>query len=245
MVMNPLATAAMNPEDRTTAQILWILRVGVAMEFIGHGALGILHLAPSWVNYFAVVGIGKDSALQLMPMVGVADVTMGLAVLFYPVEGRNPVDGGLGALDCHSPAPGRRVRLGGRGAGRELRRSLALFLLAQGGVAGTWLNFRVSDALKGGRFGRFRWLLRSTTVLLLLGHGALQLWVRKPMFGIQYAMLGLHGPWVVPFIGGFECLLAVGVLVWPGFWLLLFVFAWKLATEALSPMAGSPIWVFV
>jgi hypothetical protein len=245
MVMNPLATAAMNPEDRTTAQILWILRVGVAMEFIGHGALGILHLAPSWVNYFAVVGIGKDSALQLMPMVGVADVTMGLAVLFYPVRGVILWMAAWGLWTAIlRPLAGESAweaveRAGNFGA------PFALFLLAQGGVAGTWLKFRVSDALKGGRLGRFRWLLRSTTVLLLLGHGALQLWVRKPMFGIQYAMLGLHGPWVVPFIGGFECLLAVGVLVWPGFWLLLFVFAWKLATEALSPMAGSPIWVFV
>ncbi len=76
----------MNPEDRTTRQIFWILRIGVAMEFIGHGALGVFHLAPSWTNYFAVVGIPKAPALALMPLVGAFDITMGLLVLFYPVR---------------------------------------------------------------------------------------------------------------------------------------------------------------
>ncbi len=58
-------------------------------------------------------------------------------------------------------------------------------------------------------------------------------------------MLGFHGAAVEPYIGAFECVLALAVLLRPGFGLLVFVVAWKLATEALSPMGGSPIWVFI
>jgi hypothetical protein len=58
-------------------------------------------------------------------------------------------------------------------------------------------------------------------------------------------MLGLHFPWAEPLVGGLECVLALAVLIRPAFGLLVLVFAWKMATEALSPMAGSPIWVFI
>jgi hypothetical protein len=107
------------------------------------------------------------------------------------------------------------------------------------------MRCRLSDALEGARRIRLCLLLRVSTVLLLFGHGALNLLIRKPVFSTQYALLGIHATWFEPLAGGFECLLALAVLLRPGFGLLLFVFAWKLATEALSPMAGSPIWVFI
>jgi len=122
---------------------------------------------------------------------------------------------------------------------------LALFFLARGGGAGSWIKFRLSDPLEGAPLNRFCWLLRLSTVLLLAGHGALNLLVRKPVFSVQYSMLGLHFPWAEPLVGGLECVLALAVLIRPAFGLLAFVFAWKLATESLSPMAGSPIWVFI
>ena len=88
-------------------------------------------------------------------------------------------------------------------------------------------------------------MLRLTTAGLVLGHGALGLLVHKALFGSQYAAIGLPGAWGEPGIGAFECALALAVLLRPGFGLLLFVVAWKLATEALSPIAGSPVWVFI
>ena len=116
--------------------------------------------------------------------------------------------------------------------------------MAKGGSARSWLRFRAAE-LNGTLRARVAWILRLTTVLLMVGHGALNLLVRKPVFVTQYGMLGLHGPWVEPMVGAFECVLALAVLFQPGFGLLLFVLAWKLGTEALSPMAGSPLWVFV
>jgi len=241
----PLVFPSMNPDERTTSQIFWVLRIGVAMEFMGHGMLGVLHLAPTWTSYFGVVGISKSAALTLMPIVGALDVMMAFAVIFYPVRGVVLWMAAWGLWTAVlRPLAGESAweavaRAGNYGA------PLALFLLAKGAGAGSWVKFRLSGAFDGMRLNRYCWLLRMSTALLLLGHGALNLLVQKPVFAVQYSMLGLHFTWAEPVVGGFECLLALSVLVRPGFGLLMFVLAWKLATEALSPMAGSPIWVFI
>jgi|HubBroStandDraft_1064217.scaffolds.fasta_scaffold94940_1 hypothetical protein len=234
----------MYPSRQETLQISWVLRVGAAMEFIGHGALGINRVA-AWSSYFAVVGISKGMSLHLMPLVGVFDVAMALTVLFYPMRG----------VILYMTAWGLWTALlrplAGESAWEAVERAgnfgalFSLFLLARGGGGMSWLRFRLVSGWDARLRRNVAWALRLTTVLLLLGHGALNLLVRKPAFVTQYAVLGLNGSSVEPFVGAFECLLALAVLVQPGFGLLLFVLAWKFATEALSPMAGSPMWVFV
>jgi hypothetical protein len=233
----------MNPDNRTIQQLSWVLRVGVAMEFIGHGALGINGQA-AWVSYFAVVGISKAHALALMPLVGCFDVAMALTVLFYPMRAVILYMAAWGVWTALlRPLAGESPweffeRAGNFGA------LYALFLLSTGG-AGSWLSFRPVRDLDGRLTKRIHWVLLLTTVVLLAGHGALGLVVKKVVFAQQYSVLGLHDPWVEQLVGAFECLLALIVLVRPGFGLLLFILAWKLATEALAPMAGSPIWVFI
>src|SRR5215475_5974241 len=69
-----------------TQSIHYTLRIAAAMCFIGHGAFGII-TKPIWCNYFAVAGIGHDTAYTLMPVVGTADILMGLSLLFYPIRG--------------------------------------------------------------------------------------------------------------------------------------------------------------
>lgn len=234
----------MYPNKHETLQISWVLRIGVAMEFIGHGALGINRVA-AWSSYFAVVGISRETSLHLMPLVGLFDVAMALTVLFYPMRG----------VILYMTAWGLWTALlrplAGESAWEAVERAgnfgalYALFLLATGGDWISWLRFRLVDSWNAKLRRNIAWALRLTTVLLLLGHGALNLLLRKPVFNSQYAMLGLHGSMIEPFVGGFECILALAVLIQPGFGLLLFVLAWKFATEALSPMTGSPLWVFV
>ena len=89
------------------------------------------------------------------------------------------------------------------------------------------------------------WTLRLSTFALLLGHGALGILTRKALLAAHYSSIGLPGAAVEPWVGGFEMLLAVAVLAKPSVGLLVFVFAWKLATEVLNPIAGSLFWVFV
>ena len=52
----------------------------------------------------------------------------------------------------------------------------------------------------------------------------------------------------VPFVhlaGWFEIALGGLVLAWPAYGLMLFVFVWKVGTEALRPLTGEPIWEFI
>src|SRR2546423_1372751 len=70
------------PYSRT---ILWTLRVGAAMTFVGHGAFGIITKA-DWLPFFALVGIGPAVAYKVMPLIGTLDIVIGLSVLFLPVR---------------------------------------------------------------------------------------------------------------------------------------------------------------
>jgi hypothetical protein len=234
----------MNPTSRTLLWMSWVLRVGVVMEFVGHGALGISRVA-AWSSYFAVVGIPKDMAMTLMPLVGAFDVATAMAVLFYPFRAVVLYMGFWGLWTAVlRPLAGESAweaveRAGNFGA------LGALFMLAKTGGWRSWMSFEPLGELPGRLEKRVSWMLRLTTVLLLVGHGALGLLVHKKALGLQYSSLGIQAPWFEPAVGAFECLLGLAVLAWPTFGLLVFVLFWKLATEALAPMAGSPVWVFI
>ena len=67
------------------ATLHWLLRVACGLEFIGHGAFGILTKA-AWVPYYGVVGIPPEWAYKLMPLTGGVDVFLGFLVLLKPVR---------------------------------------------------------------------------------------------------------------------------------------------------------------
>lgn len=77
----PRASAA----SREASTLGWMLRVACALEFVGHGAFGLMTKA-AWVPYFAVVGIPERLAYQLMPAIGAVDVALGLLVALRPVR---------------------------------------------------------------------------------------------------------------------------------------------------------------
>jgi hypothetical protein len=226
------SSAGPAPSDRT---LEWIMRVGLAACFIGHGSLGFLH-QKAWTSYFGVVGIGPETAYTLMPWVGAFDLALAISVLIFPLR---PIVLYMVAWTVWTallrPLAGESVweaveRAGNYGI------PLALWL---------YLAVRSDEPMASPRREVLTWVLRLTTVLLLLGHGALGLWVRKPLFATHYHSIGLPGDSLVPVVGAVECIFALAVLVRPNRWLLVGVLAWKLATEALSPIAGSAIWVFV
>ncbi|HMI03191.1 MAG TPA: hypothetical protein VK541_11950, partial [Pedobacter sp.] len=70
---------------KTEQKIYHTLRIASAMCLIGHGAFGIITKAV-WCNYLAVFGIGQDMAYHLMPIIGSADILMGVSLLIYPVR---------------------------------------------------------------------------------------------------------------------------------------------------------------
>ena len=89
-------------------------------------------------------------------------------------------------------------------------------------------------------------MLRWGTALLLLGHAGYGAFMHKTMLQDHYAVIGISNTAAaVSAVGWFEVALAAGVLFAPVPALLLFVCAWKMGTELLYPMSGSPFWEWI
>jgi hypothetical protein len=239
------ATHISAPVARATPlrRAYWPLRVGAAACFIGHGAFGILTKA-AWVPYFGVVGVPKDWAYRLMPVVGSIDIAAGLAVLLSPrpfVLAYMVVWASWTAL--LRPLAGESVfetmeRAGNYGVPLAL-----LLLFGWPRDLKAWLG-HLAPRLTIRRPIPIATTLAWTTALLLFGHGALAAITGKPLLAAHFALVGLS-PGAVTIAGWMEMIAAIVVAVRPSPALLFTVMAWKMATEALYPVSGTPIWEFV
>ncbi len=219
-----------------TEKIFQVLRVGAAMCFIGHGAFGII-TKPIWCNYFAVFGIGHDMAYRLMPIVGTADVLMGISMLVYPTRAVTMwlVIWGIvtATLRPLSGEPFAELieRAGNYGV------PLSLILLC-GGLAQVKLAPLKRIRAMTADPETSRWVfvcLSLTTFLLFAGHGWLNL-IEKPALLSQYQAFGFSQPEAVAhFFAGFEILSAMSILVFPNRRLLLVLFVWKMSSELFYP----------
>ncbi|HEY3058280.1 MAG TPA: hypothetical protein VGL99_04820 [Chloroflexota bacterium] len=241
----------------TQQAVYWSLRVAVAACFIGHGAFGIITKA-DWVPFFAFMGIPEWLAWMMMPLVGTMDITMGVLTLIFPIRAillwavvwgtwtalLRPLTG-LGVWEFFERAGNFGVPLAllylcgvAWGPSWRYRLSFWAFVKAQ--------PRRLEDLSTE----RLSWILRLTTSLLLLGHGGFGLVMHKQAWVNYFGALGIGADAVqsaslVPFVGGFEVVLAAAVLAKPVPGLLLAVLAWKLGTEFLRPLSGEPFWEFV
>jgi hypothetical protein len=221
----------------------WALRLGAAFCFIGHGAFGFITKA-AWIPYFGVIGIPEAWAWRLMPVVGAVDVLAGMAVLFAP-RGLPLIYMTVWALWTALLRP-----LSGESAFETLERAgnygvpfaLLLLTMVPRSVAGLMTRLgnpsEQADALD-----RTRQALKWTTVILLVGHGALGI-ADKALLTTHYTTIGLPAE-TTAIVGWFEIILAGAVAIRPATGLLFFVAAWKLATEFLFVASGAPIWEFV
>ena len=222
----------------------WILRVGAALCFIGHGAFGFITKA-AWLPYFAVVGIPESWAWRLMPLVGAVDVTVGMMVLFAPRRFA------LGYMTIWGLWTALLRPLSGEPFFETIERAgnfgvpFALLLISGWPRNRGWFS-RVLPAVAadGRQLAIIKRVLQITTVLLLAGHGALGALTGKAVFATHYAAAGLPAG-LTAAIGWFELALAALIAARPAVPLLLFVCAWKLATESLFIAEGAPIWELV
>jgi hypothetical protein len=204
------------------------LRIASAMCFLGHGAFGIITKA-IWLNYFAVFGIGHDTAYRLMPVLGSVDILLGLVLLVYPLRivAAWLVIWGLFTASLR-PLSGEPLaelfeRAGNFGA------PLALVLLTAG--QGWFRRLTAPDYIDA----RVVWCLRIAACLLLAGHGWLNLIEKQTLLG-QYAALGFSDTAAVArVVGAFELLGALTILVKPLRSFVLILLMWKMATELFYP----------
>lgn len=216
-----------------------ILRTGVALCFVGHGCYGIMTKA-AWVPYFAVAGLGEPAAWQLMPWIGAMDILIGFLVLVWPTRALFL----WAAAWCVWTALLRP--LAGQGWPEFFERAgnfgVPLALLVATGRRGGLLA-RLPEAWEppAAAARRLELVLRATTFSLLAGHAACALVLNKAALAHHYAVFDASDPAaMMRLVGWFELGLAGAVLVVRHPALLLFVCAWKLATESLMLTSGAP-----
>ena len=219
----------------------WTLRLGAAACFMGHGAFGIITKA-AWVPYFGVVGIGHDTAYALMPVVGTVDILMGVSVLISP----RPFV--LLYMAVWAMWTALLRPLTGEPIFETLERAgnygVPLTMLLCIGWPKTFRGWFTGDGGVVADAKTIAWVLRGATALLLFGHGALQAITGKAQFATHYAALGLP-PSIVSTLGSAEIIAAALVLFVPTPAVLVGIAIWKIATEALFPVSGAPIWEFI
>lgn len=70
----------------TDKKIEWLLRIGVAGEFIGHGLLAIGGKA-DWVGWISqMIHVTTPTAQTLLLLIGISDVIVAMIVLVKPVR---------------------------------------------------------------------------------------------------------------------------------------------------------------
>lgn len=68
-----------------TKLIVWVLRISVAGEFLGHGVFALQQKA-DWVKWMSqLLGTSPEISAQLILFIGALDVIVALTVLFRPI----------------------------------------------------------------------------------------------------------------------------------------------------------------
>lgn len=229
---------------KTEQKIYYTLRIASAMCLIGHGVFGIITKAV-WCNYLAVVGIGEETAYQLMPVIGAVDILMGLSLLFYPISAIALwlVIWGL-ATAAMRPLSGEPFaelleRAGNFGA------PLALLILCppEKGFRAWFMKMQPPGAISQEKLKRLKQSLQIAAFLLLVGHGWLNLIEKKGLLA-QYASLGFGDVHMVARAAGlFEIAAAFAIVVRPVRPLIICFLIWKIGTELFYPQWGVFEWV--
>ena len=242
--MNAPALPAADHRVDSGTVLPWILRAGVALCFLGHGAFGLI-TKQAWLPYFAVAGISEPMAWHLMPWIGSMDVAIALLVFIWPSRA-------LFAWAAFWTVWTALLRpFAGQGWSEFFERA---------GNYGVPITILVIIGLRGPWFARLpgRWpemndvvrrralhVLRLVLATLLAGHAACALVLQKPGLAHHYAVFGAANPArVMLAVGWFEATLAVAVLVIRVPALVVFVCLWKIASESLFFTSGAPAPMF-
>ncbi len=222
----------------------WMLRAGMALCFLGHGAFGLMTKA-AWVPYFAVAGVPSPWAWRLMPWIGAMDVALALLAFLWPCRA-------LFAWAAVWTVWTALLRpFAGQGWPEYFERAgnygVPIAVLAIIGLRGHWF-VRLPDCwpeMTNAVRRRVVLILQVALTSLLAGHAACALMLQKPALAHHYEIFSPSSPVrLMLAVGWFEAALAVAVLVVRVPALVGFACLWKLATESLFLASGAPAPVF-
>ena len=240
-------------------QLHWVLRISVALCFIGHGTWGIITKA-GWLPFFASQGIPLDLAWNLQPLIGAFDILMAFLILWKPrriilfwmflwalwTAALRPLSGNLEkfqvdgewlvrlATDSMNVAKMQTWEFWER-AGNW---GPPLMLLLMGGTfamkAKDWFSEYTEPRLKESMVDTIFFLLRVTLALLLIGHAGFGFAVEKQMLIDHWQSIGVDANVdFIRMIGWYELGLGVFVFIFPIRSIVWLCLVWKLFTEFL------------
>ena len=249
-ILNPFRYVRTASKAEFMDKLEWVLRLSVALCFIGHGFWGTVS-KPGWVGLITPMGFSESTAYALLPWIGWADIVLGILVIYKP---RSVLLWKAFLWACFTPllrplagmswfeVPERAGNFG---------IPLAYIVLAGGmGLMRTWWNgFEVIDEaeskLTDDVIRKVKLVLQLSVGTLLVGHGGLMAIAQTPIYLEHVRAIGLPvGQSFVNAVGWGEMILGVVIAVRPMTPLVWLVFFWKLLTESLYPFAGRAIDVF-
>lgn len=225
----------------------FLLRIGVFMEFLGHGAFGLITKA-AWVPYITVFGFSEATAWKLMPVIGGVDVfALGLSALLLPIPALLLYMSFWGLFTAFLRP------LTGEGIWELVERTynfgvpFALFFFYKSTTA-SLKYFRTNKPdgiLLTPRNARILInICKFVLIGMLIGHGAIGVFYEKKMFLTLYKAIGVPEESLQAFklyLGYFEILLGVLCLFIENIYFVFFVFLWKVLTEGIyfiAPVKG-------
>ncbi len=227
------------------AKIWWLLRVGVCMEFIGHGAFGVI-TKEGWLKYFAVWGIPEGPAWTLMPVVGIMDIVLGILALFAPMKGFLLFMAAWGLMTAFlRPLAGEPIsELFERSYNYGVPFAAFLLILWDAKSHGWWNRVKNIPSLNMQHWNFVKKMLQVAIAVYLIGHGAFGAFDGKTGLAGHYDATGISALFgstqtAMMSIGWFEIILGVAVLFAPVAPLLFFICAWKIVTESLFIFSGA------
>jgi hypothetical protein len=226
-------------------RIWWVLRVGAAACFIGHGAFGVI-TKEAWLPYFALVGIGRDLALTLMPLIGIVDISAGLILLVRPIPAVMLYMAIWGLWTALlRPLAGQPFAEAIERAGNYGVPFALLLMIERPRTLRQWFAPVHRKPSESQDIRRLALVLMTVTATLVSGHALLAL-AGTPLLAAHVAALGVgDASAAVHQIGMFEVFLAAVVIAFPSVTLAGFIVVWKVVSEALFLVAGDPVWEFV
>jgi hypothetical protein len=230
----------------------WALRIGVAMEFVGHGLAGLYHSA-AWIPYYTIFGFSPQFAQGvLMNATGIGDIALGLLVLCCPIRAVLLFMTLWGFMTSSlRPLTGEPwFELFERGA--NYGTPLAFLWLSGWGhsLKGWFEKVQPPTAIAEKLARELAWIVRFSIAFLLIGHGGLGIWADKKEWFDFFAYFGVSPGAVRSMhlsqsVGWCEVIMGIMVLIKPSGSFLIFVLIWKIGTELLRPLVGQPIYQFI
>lgn len=84
--LEPTVTGWQRASDALPGKLHWALRIGVALEFLGHGLAGF-YRPPGWMPYFTFFGIPETFAHAYMTYItGTVDIALAVLLLLRPMR---------------------------------------------------------------------------------------------------------------------------------------------------------------